>query len=73
MAAFAKRNKAPTEMALTASHKAFIHLDAAADVEKEVLEITRKAVPSDTSIGTARKDTIQATAYGESVIRLSGG
>lgn len=60
-------------MAHTASRKAYIDSGATAHMMKDVPRIAGKAVPTNISTGTARKDTIKARAQSESIVKLSGG
>lgn len=71
LVASTKRDKQPTEPALTAPHKAFTDLGATAYMMKDMPVNTGKAVPLNISIVTAGRDTMKETAQDESVFRLS--
>lgn len=63
-----KNDEQPTTVAHTALHKAFIDSGTTAQMMKNMSLIIGKTLPSDLKIGMADKDTVKATAYGDSFL-----
>lgn len=70
---FTRRYKPQKDLALTASHQAFIDSSATAHVMKGVSIITGKVVSSNISTSAAGKHMFKATDQRESVKKLSRG